>query len=330
MSGPTPTVESPTTLMVVNTWGEDAVFYDLRTLGELARFPLPPQPHELRHDVKRGVVYCTFPYRDGFYFAHDAKASDLAVIDPEARRVIEVIDLAPEVGPHAMVLDDEKDLLWLSVETDGGAVAAFDLEAREIVAHISTGDGTGKPHWMTMGADGTMYTANKESPFVSVVDLEAGVLTGQLPVEAGSDDVELSADGSRLFVTSLNAPVLHVFDTERGTECGRVDVGTPPSRVLLTDAGKLLVTHLHLPFQVGGRVEPGRLTVVDPDSLAVESAITVGRTPLDLALSPDGAFVYVANSQAGTIFEVALDGLEIRRAIETGPRGHAPHGMLLL
>ena len=48
--------------MVVNTWGEDAVFYDLETLAEIARFELPPQPHEIRHDTERGVVYCTFPY----------------------------------------------------------------------------------------------------------------------------------------------------------------------------------------------------------------------------------------------------------------------------
>ncbi len=330
MSGPAPTVASPTTLMVVNTWGEDAVFYDLETLAELARFELPPQPHEIRHDTKRGVVYCTFPYRDGFYFAHEEKASELVVIDPEAKRIVEVIDLAPEMGPHALHLDAESDLLWLSVETDGGAVVAFDLEQRDVVSHISTGEGEGKPHWMTMTEDGMIYTANKESPFVSVIDSNAGVLVKQIPTPNGSEDVELSADGTRLFVSSQSAPKLHVIDTATDEEVGQVELDDLPSRVSMTSKGKLLVTHLHLPYQVEGRTETGRLSVVDPEAMELERAIAVGRTPVDLTVSRDGTMAYVANSQAGTIFEINIDSMEIRRAIETGPPGHAPHGMLLL
>jgi DNA-binding beta-propeller fold protein YncE len=330
MSGPPPTVESPTTLMVVNTWGEDAVFYDLETLAETARFPLPPQPHEIRHDVKRGLVYCSFPYRDGFYFAHEAKASELAIIDPVARRVVEMIDLAPEVGPHAMFLDEARDTLWLSVETDGGAVVGFDLDTHQVVSHVCTGEGVGKPHWMTLSADGRMYTANKESAFVSVIDVEAGVLAKQIPTPDGSEDVELSADGTRLYVSSQKARKLHVVDTETDEVCGEVELDDWPSRVALAATGMLLVTHLHLPFQAEGRTEPGRLSVVDPEALELVSAIQVGRTPVDMTVSGDGTRAYVANSQAGTIFEIDVDSMEIRRAIETGPPGHAPHGMLLL
>jgi DNA-binding beta-propeller fold protein YncE len=328
MSGPATDVPSPSTLMVVNTWSEDAVFYDLETFHETARFKLPPQPHEIRHDRKRDVVYVTLPYRDGFYDIHEQKAHDLVVVDPKGKSVAEVIDLSPEAGPHGMCLDEAGDVLWMSVETDDGAVIGLDLDSREIVGRVSTGAGDGKPHWMTMLSDASkIYTANKESRFASVVDLKAGALKAQIPMPGGSEDVELSSDETRLFVSSREDPVLHVIDTATDEECDRLELDDVPGRLHMTTDGKLIVTHFHFPYQTNGKLEAGRISIVDPESLEQVRSMTVGRGPVDLTSSPDGKLGYICNAQSGTVYEIDLDAMDIRRSVVAG---NAPHGVMVL
>jgi DNA-binding beta-propeller fold protein YncE len=328
VSGPKRDVDSPTTLMVVNTWSCDGGFYDLETFEELSRFETPRTPHEVRHDRKRNLIYISVPYRDGYYDEHDEKASELAVLDLGRREVVDVIDLKPEVGPHGMWLDTDADVLWLSVETDGGAVIGFDLETHEVVARIPTGEGDGKPHWMTMTSDASKaYTANKESRFASAVDVKNGRLVKQIPVSGGSEDVELSADQRRLFISSREEPVLHVIDTETDEEVDRVELDDVPGRLHLTTDDKLVVTHYHFPYQTGGKFEPGRISIVDPDTLAQVRSVTVEQGPIDLTSSPDGKLGYICNSLSGTISEVDLDSMEITRKIDAGK---APHGVVLL
>ena len=332
MSGPPRTIASPSRLMIVNCWGADAVFFDLDTLGEIARFPLPPQPHEIRHDPKRGLVYVSCPYKDGFYDVHEEKAHDLVVVDPVAMEVVDVVDLSPEAGPHGLCLDEANDLLWMSVESGGGAVIAMDLQTRRTVARIGTGVDDGRPHWLTMSADGgTLYVANKESRSMSVIDVKSGEVAKLVPMPGGSEDLELSADGSRLYVSSRELPKLHVIDTATLEECGEVPLDDLPGRVYLTSDDKLLVTFFHFPYQTRGRVEQGRLGLVDPEALTQGRTITVGRGPMDLTTTVDGSLAYVTNSRSGTVYEIDLVGeLDVRRAVRTGPVGHASHGVLLL
>lgn len=328
MSGPERDVESPTTLMVVNTWSCDGGFFSLDTFEELSRFDTPRTPHEVRHDRKRNLIYITIPYRDGYYDEHEEKASELAVLDLGRREVVDVIDLAPEVGPHGMCLDADADVLWLSVETDGGAVIGLDLETRQVVARTPTGKGDGKPHWMTMTSDTSkIYTANKESRFASVVDAKQGRLIKQIPVSGGSEDVELSADETRVFISSRDEPVLHVIDTETDEEIDRVELDDVPGRLHLTTDGKLIVTHFHFPYQTGGKLEPGRISIVDPETREQLRSVTVDQGPSDLTSSPDGKLAYICNARSGTIFEVDLDAMQITRKIDAGK---APHGVVLL
>lgn len=327
MSGPR-TEGSPATMFVVNTWSEDAVFYDLASFTETARIKLPPQPHELRHDRKRGLAYTTLPYRDGFYDIHEQTASEIVVVDLANQKVAEVIDLAPEVGPHGMYLDEAADVLWLSVETDGGALVGLHLETREQVARIATGGGPGegKPHWMTMLSDTSKaYMANKESRYLSVVDVKTGGLK-KIDMPGGSEDVELNADESLLFVSSRDNPVLHVIDTATDQECGRVELDDAPGRLHMTSKGELLVTHFHLPYQTGGVLEAGRISVVDPVALTQGRSMTVERTPIDLTTSADGELAYLCNAGTGTIWEIDLATMQTLRQVVAG---NAPHGVIL-
>jgi DNA-binding beta-propeller fold protein YncE len=96
----------------------------------------------------------------------------------------------------------------------------------------------------------------------------------------------------------------------------------------MTSDGKLIVTHFHLPYQTNGVVEPGRISIVDPVSLEQVRSMTVGRTPIDLTSSADGKYAYVCNAspESGTVWEIDLAAMEMRREAVAG---NAPHGVIL-
>jgi hypothetical protein len=56
----------------------------------------------------------------------------------------------------------------------------------------------------------------------------------------------------------------------------------------------------------------------------------VGQGPMDLTTTTDGSLGFLTNSRSGTMYEIDLGQLDVRRAVRTGPLGHASHGVLLL
>jgi DNA-binding beta-propeller fold protein YncE len=47
---------------------------------------------------------------------------------------------------------------------------------------------------------------------------------------------------------------------------------------------------------------------------------------VDLTSSPDGEFGYIGNANSGTIWEIDLEEMDVRRAVTAGT---APHGVML-
>jgi DNA-binding beta-propeller fold protein YncE len=122
-------------------------------------------------------------------------------------------------------------------------------------------------------------------------------------------------------------PVLHVIDTETDEEVDRVELDDVPGRLHLTTDDKLIVTHFHFPYQTGGKLEPGRISIVDPDRLEQVRSATVDEGPVDLNSSPDGKLGYICNARSGTLLEIDLESMQITRSLATGK---APHGVVLL
>jgi YVTN family beta-propeller protein len=186
------------------------------------------------------------------------------------------------------------------------------------------------------------------------------------PNFAASDAVPaglaLSPDGARLYVSLFNnatmaAVDLGSYDAATGAaQITETPVGSSPERVVVSaDGDKIYVANR------GGRApEPGDTmdtadpVVVDPDTykastgtLSVVSAaqfaannggqtvtksISVGLQPADLALSPDGKRLYVANANNDSISVVDTGSDQVVETIPTSPApGHlaasSPNGL---
>lgn len=331
-------------LAVVSQSGPTVSFFDAASDRHLGTTEVLAEPHELGFDAEQRLLWCTTTYHSGYYHANGGRRTELTVIDPDTRRIVDVVDLAPEHGPHGLALDPVRRRLYVSVEgTEDrpGGVVVIDTRTRRPLGRIDT-DAPG-PHWFAVDPAGrTGFATNKEAPFVSVVDLERGVLTAKVEVP-GSEGLAVSADGTHAFVAAPYGSFSGPADERPATGIRVVDARTasvtdvlPTEDIVLpvhlTSTGKLLAGELRMapdPVSRLGRHAPGRLTVFSADSHQRLGDVEVGLFPLTVTSSPDGRLAYVACVVSSTVDVVDLETLEplarldIARLGEPGAHGLA-------
>ncbi|GAA2311316.1 YncE family protein [Streptomyces caniferus] len=330
-------------LAVVSQSGPTVSFFDAATDRQLGTVEVPAEPHELCFDPTQRLLWCTTAYHSGYYHANSGRRTELTVIDPDTRRIVEVVDLAPEHGPHGLALDTARRRLYVSVEGSAdrpGGVVVIDTETRRPLGRIDT-DAPG-PHWFAIDPAGrTGYATNKEAPFVSVVDLERGVLTAK-PEVPGSEGLAVSADGTHVFVASPYAGSFSAAEERPPTGIRVIDartasvVDTLPTEdiilpVHLTSTGKLLAGEVRTapdPASRLGRHAPGRLTVFSADTRKQLGAVEVGHCPLTITSSPDGRIAYVSCVASSTVDIVDLETLEGLARLDIAKLGEpGAHGL---
>ncbi|MFH8579274.1 YncE family protein [Streptomyces zaomyceticus] len=331
-------------LAVVSQSGPTVSFFETASDRYLGDVQVPAEPHELCFDPVRRMLWCTLTYHSGYYHANGGRRTELAVIDPLTRRIVEIVDLAPEHGPHGLALDPVRGRLYVSVEGADdrpGGVVVVDTETRRPLGRIDT-DAPG-PHWFAIDPAGrTGYATNKEAPFVSVVDLDRGVLTAKVEVP-GSEGLAVSADGGLVFVAApyadFSGPTgerpptgIRVVDTRTATVVDTLPTGDIVLPVHLTSTGRLLAGEVRTvpdPDSRLGRQAPGRLSVFRADKRERLGDLEVGLFPLTITSSPDGRLAFVACVVSSTVDVVDLETLErvarldIARLGEPGAHGLA-------
>ncbi|MFD9962879.1 YncE family protein [Amycolatopsis sp. NPDC058986] len=262
--------------------------------GLIARVKTPPQPHVCAFDTKRELLYVTITYRDGWYDEHGDRGEEIVVIDPATWTITRVIDISPYAGPHDLSV--QGDELHVVCESHGGCLLTLNLDTFEPIGHIPI-DVPG-PHWLAATAT-KAYTGNKEVPFVSVLDLVERRPLKRIPTQTGSEDLELSADGSILYASDRHAPLLFVIDTETDTKIRDVTLPANPHNVHVLDTGLVVVSHFRQ--WEYDKPQAGSVSVADPESgeIVVES-IEVGAAPLGVASDADHVYVN-ANSTMSVI-----------------------------
>ncbi|WP_371494382.1 YncE family protein [Kitasatospora sp. NBC_00374] len=330
-------------LAVVSQSGPTVSFFDAATDRHLDTVDVLAEPHELCFDPLQRLIWCASTYRSGYYHANSGRRSELTVIDPDTRKIVEVVDLAPEHGPHGLALDAVRGRLYVSVEGAGsrpGGVVVVDTATRRPIGRIDTG--APGPHWFVVDPAGRAgYASNKEAPFVSVVDLDRGVLTDRIEVP-GSEGIAVSADGSQVFVAApygsfadraeaAPATGIRVIDTKAASITEVLPTEHVVFPVHVTSTGRLLVGELRMepdPAAKLGRQAAGRLTVFSATGHERLGAVDVGRFPLTITSSADGRIGYVACVSSSTVDVVDLDTMRSLARLDIARRGEpGAHGM---
>ncbi|WP_280382220.1 YncE family protein [Nocardia wallacei] len=334
-------------LAVVSQSGPTVTFFDAVTDEPIGAVEVLAEPHELCFDPVQRLLWCTSAYASGYYHDNSGRRTRVTVIDPDSFRVVEVVDLAPEHGPHGMALDAARGRLYVSVEGSDdrtGGVVVIDTATRKPLGRIDTG--APGPHWFVIDPTGEKgYASNKEAPFVSCVDLSAGTLTATVEVP-GSEGLAVSADGRELYVAAPYGPLgsggaerppngIRVIDTASASVVDLLPTEHVVFPVCLTTTGILLTGEVRMSADQSsalGRHRPGRLSAFSTATRKPIARVELtGEFPLTITAAPDGRLGYVATVASSIVDIIDLRTWELLNSLPIAKRGEpGAHGLAYL
>jgi DNA-binding beta-propeller fold protein YncE len=295
-----------------NQLAHNVIILDAETLSGLHRIDTLSEPHVIIHDQNRQKLYVAITYRSGFYDKHGPEGHEIVVIDTSSMSVEQIVDVSPDYGPHDLLIDEKRDRLYVTCESDGGCVLVYDLDGLRRIGKIPTL--SRGPHWIAILPDGSKaYTGNKDDD-VSVLDLNRLTIQGRIPMPTGSEDLVLSPDGGLLYANDRRNPIMHVIDTVADKEVRTVTLPANPHCAHLTATGHLLISHFRYATDSSGwdfsKPNPGSISITDVEQLAVLGEIEVGAGPLGITSNEDGSKVYVNNANDGTMTVIDMGGFK--------------------
>ncbi len=132
-----------------------------------------------------------------------------------------------------------------------------------------------------------LYIAEATANQVAVFDIASGKVVKTISVSENPVGLDISADGSKLYVTSAVADgKVQIIDVQEGSVTGSIAVGHTPVAVVKSKNGKALYVCNQFNNNIG---------VVDLSSKKQVAAIDVVREPVAAALTSDGKILLVVN-----------------------------------
>jgi YVTN family beta-propeller protein len=311
-AAPAPDPNNPTGttgLIMIDKRGGFVRFFDPNTLKEVASLQLEAPPHELAIAPDHKTAYVPL-YGDGVYGANPNPGHTIVAIDLATRKVSGTIDVSPYKAPHGLQFDNN-GTLYATCDTSR-KLLVIDPKSRTIQAAIDT-DGTG--HWAAVLPDGSKaYVANKnDRMFVSVIDLKARKMIGQVPMPKGTQGITASPDGKRVLAIDYTDPKLYVVDTtsDKIIDTVAVEKNTiGPFRARYSPDGSMLITVNHV---------NALANIFDARNLhAPQKTLPVGQQAFGIAYTADGKTALVSNHGDGTITVIDIVKNQVIRTFTAG------------
>ncbi len=233
----------------------------------------------------------------------------LVVIDPETWTVRQELPfdgaggsmhgLAVSADGRRIFATTAGDRLWIAERQDDGRL----VWSRFITLPGPGGEGASHACGVALSPDEkTAYVCLSRNNALGVVDLESGELVAQIPVGVAPMSVVLDASGVSAWVSNWGG---------RRPEPGERAAPSSGTPVLVDERG--IASH-------------GSVSLVDLAERAELAQVEVGLHPSGLALTRDGAMLYVANANSDTVSVVDTRLQEVKQTILVRPDDQLPFG----
>jgi len=288
------------------------------------------------------------------------RSGDLVFMN-ESGETSEVVTLCSR--PRGMAQQRSKRILYVAC-SDDGEVIEFDLDTRQTKRVFSN-----LPGAMSLALhelSNRLVVSNEGAAMATVLDVATGEILATLPTGHEPDGVALTADGSRIFVASENAGLVHVFDGTTYEPVKNIVANLRPrrlairakelwissemgSRVEIFDINSLQkideiifaprgfrseqLTPVDILFDHSGKTgfvalgSANHVVLIDAVARKIEKYILVGRRPWGLGLTPDGKRLFVLN---GLSDDVTIIDVESQRPVRTSRTGLVPHAVEII
>jgi YVTN family beta-propeller protein len=259
-------------------------------------------------------------YRE-FAYISNGGSNTVTVLDLVYLRQDRTLEVG--INPTSLAVNPVRNEIYV-VNTQSGTVSVIDAKTNRVAATIPV-------HRLAsfIAVDPTghrAYVTNSGSNTVSVLDLDrrreiAVAGTGEQP---GVD--RISPDGRSLVVTNRGSGSVSIFDvppynpaavSERAPRLRAAFPGCPGAAdaVILPDSSKAFIACSagHQVMAVSLAAAPGSPAKQNPDLMTdhMLALLDVGKTPVHLALKPDGGEIFVSNYGSDSISEIATGTNEV-------------------
>ena len=161
--------------------------------------------------------------------------SSVSVIDTDSNTVVETLPLADCAGPI----------------NQGCGVGAIAMRA------------DGSRGYVTLG-----YPVGLPAGAVTVLDARTRTFTARIPVGQNPDDIVLTPDGTRAYVSNLNDRTISVIDLQREAVIATIAIGYDVLAIAISPDGR----YVYAPES-----DAGQVAVIDTTTNTLMGAIDVGR-----------------------------------------------------
>ena len=230
-------------------------------------------------------------YRE-YAYVTNGKSNTVSVIDLRTLQLAKTIPVG--VGPTGIAANSKKNEIYV-VNTGSNNVSVIDAEMNAVVATIGV---HGRPYFIDVAEDGKRaYVANSGSANVSIIDLEKRSVIGNVRVGVSPGLARVSPDGTTVVVSNRGDNTVSLLDAKLMRVRSTLPVCQQPEDIaILPDSSKTFVT-----CSGSGQVASIALADSNQKNDHVLALIDVGRTPVSLALKPDGGELIVCNFDSDSI-----------------------------
>jgi YVTN family beta-propeller protein len=268
-------------LIAVDKMGGKILFLNPVTFEtEIVLEGFPRTVHELLVVPETSLAYVPI-FGDGIHGRNPNPQHLLCIIDLAKRAHVGDIDLRPYIAPHTLRLGAD-GLIYITCE-NSAVVAVIDRATHKVIDAIDSGSTNG--HRLVISPDGRrLYTENEEDGTVSVIDLANRKLLGKIKTPRALAGIALSADGRTVVAVDDEEPTLFLIDTKSESVADTIRLKDVAEAAQIAryspDDSLLCVTSL----------KSDTVSLIDA-SFREQTAIKVGRQPMDMAFRGDELFV---------------------------------------
>jgi YVTN family beta-propeller protein len=262
---------------------------------------------------RRGFPEYPADYRE-FAYVTNGGSNTVTVLDLVNLRQERILQVG--AAPTGITANPARNEVY-AVNSASGSVSVIDAEKNRVAATIAVHR---KPYFIDVDTSGRRaYVANADSNNVSVIDLDKRREIGAIGVGEAPGLAKVSPDGKSLLVTNRGSGSVSVADPDK-FKVRAVFAGCPQATdaVILPDSSKAFVAcsggHQVMAIGLARPASPN-------DSEHTDRLLTfldVGKTPVHLALKPDGGEIFVSNFDSDSISEIATGTNEVGGAYLVG------------
>ncbi|MBE9550420.1 MAG: YncE family protein, partial [Proteobacteria bacterium] len=177
--------------------------------------------------------------------------------------------------------------------SNGNTVSVIQTADESVV--VATIDVGNSPAGAVVSPNGKyVYVTNRSENNIYIIRTSDNtVMSDKINVELSPQGLDISLDGNYLYVANKGSNTVSVINTST-KEVTSVTVGNSPHSVVVSPSGGVYVTN-----QLGSSVSV--ISTSDHSAYTVSTIDGLGFQPTGIDITPDGAFLYVANKGRGTV-----------------------------